>query len=335
MERIINEYSAQLTGGRVIWEPVWGLRTRLTEIEVALLQSPPVRRLHFIHHNGCSYINTQHVATRLQHTIGVFSLIANFCPESAMLRIAALLHDIGHSPFSHVLEQIEGIDHHIRTRELLFSSEIGDILAGYNVDPVTILDLIEGNTASPLRNKENKVHLDHLDSWLRSAQITGLVPSPGLLLNQITREAHHITMDFETAETVLKCILSEARFHCSVANIGPNAILKHLVSILLEANIVSVESLQGMTDARVQSILLDASQTCEEAYRLFYRPHEIKVTRSASNLSANSHIVTLNKLYLSEPLITRRAASVQSLPSYPLMDEASSLLGLYYVYWKP
>ncbi|MNC14923.1 HD domain protein [compost metagenome] len=273
------------------------------------------------------------MATRLQHTIGVFSLVAYFCPDWVELRIAALLHDIGHSPFSHVLEQIEGIDHHRKTRELLFSSEIGDILADYSIDPSVILDLIEGNIASPLRNKENKVHLDHLDSWLRSAQITGLVPSPGLLLSKITRAGDHITMDGETAETVLQCIISEAKFHCSAVNIGPNAILKQLITNLLEEHIVSVESISDMTDARVEAMLLTTGQTREEAHRLFYRPHEIKVTRSAGNLPEGSLVVALSKLYLSEPLITNQEAAVQSLPSYPPFKEFSSLLGTYYIYW--
>lgn len=85
-----TSYIAQLVGTRDLWEPLWGLKTRLTEVEFSLLHSSVLRRLQFIHHSGSSYINTQHTSSRLQHTLGVFSLVANLCPDWSELRIAAL-----------------------------------------------------------------------------------------------------------------------------------------------------------------------------------------------------------------------------------------------------
>lgn len=327
-------YIAQLIGGKELWEPLWGLKTRLTETESYLLNSYPVRRLHFIHHSGCSYINTQHVATRLQHTLGVFSLVAYYCLDWYELRIAALLHDIGHSPFSHVLEQIEGIDHHQRTNELLYSNEISDILAKGDFAPSVILDLIEGNTPSPLRNKDNKIHLDHLDSWVRSAQITGLLQSPAQLLSKLELEENYISTDFETAELLLQLIISEAKFHCSDTNIGPNTILKHLVFELIEHNVVTVEVISKMTDSGLESLLISCEQTKEEANRLFYRPQEIKVTRRNGNDASNHYMFVLNKLYLSEPLINNGKGLVTSLSSYPVLEQLSSFFGTYHISWN-
>ncbi|OMD36756.1 HD domain-containing protein [Paenibacillus odorifer] len=329
-----DRYIAQLTGSDELWEPLWGLKTRLTETESYLLNSFPVRRLHFIHHSGCSYINTQHVATRLQHTLGVFSLVAYYCPDWYELRIAALLHDIGHSPFSHVLEQIEGIDHHKRTNELLYSPEISDILSKDNFEPSVILDLIEGNTISPLRNKDNKIHLDHLDSWVRSAQITGLLQSPAQLLPKLELEGNYISTDVDTAELLLQFIISEAKFHCSEVNIGPNVILKHLVSKLIDHNVVAVEAISEMTDSRLETLLLSCEQTKEEANRLFYHSQEIKVSRKAENVASNQYIFVLNKLYLSEPVIKDGVVLVNSLTSYPMLERLSSFLGTYLISWN-
>ncbi|OAB47195.1 HD domain-containing protein [Paenibacillus antarcticus] len=333
MSGLNTGYIAQLMGGCELWEPLWGLTTSLTEIESCLLKSSPVRRLQFIHHSGVSYINTHHVATRLQHTIGVFSLVAYYCPDWYELRVAALLHDIGHYPFSHVLEQIEGCDHHKRTYELLYSSEISGILIKYGFDPRIILDLIEGTVTSPLRNKDNKIHLDHLDSWVRSAQITGILNSSTKLLSRLELNGNYISTDTETAETLLQFIISEAKFHCSGENIGPSAILKYLVTQLIEQNVLSVESISEMTDASLESLLLRCEWTQEEAKRLFYSPHEIIVTRTQPKVSSNSHVVAFNKLYLSEPLITNERVPVNALPSYSILGELSSVLGTYYVYW--
>ena len=37
-----------------LWSPLWRVRVALTTAERALLQSWPLRRLHFLHHNGAS-----------------------------------------------------------------------------------------------------------------------------------------------------------------------------------------------------------------------------------------------------------------------------------------
>ncbi len=170
---VIVPYIAQLVGIRDLWEPLWGLNTRLSEAEACILHTTALRRLQFIHTSGCSYFSTQHNSTRLQHTLGVFSLAAYFCPDWSELRIAALLHDIGHYPFSHTLEKLEGFDHHKLTEDLIYSTEVSGILLKYDFDPAEILEIINGRLASPLCNSSNKLNLDHLDGWVRSGQITG------------------------------------------------------------------------------------------------------------------------------------------------------------------
>lgn len=92
-----------------LWEPLWRIPVRLFHEEQLLIRSRAVRRLHFLRHGGASFINSHHTYSRLQHTLGVFALTAYFEPENRALRMAALLHDAGHAPFSHTLDSLEGV----------------------------------------------------------------------------------------------------------------------------------------------------------------------------------------------------------------------------------
>lgn len=327
-------YIAQLVGTPDLWEPLWGLKTRLTEAESKLLHSSAVRRLQFIHHGGCSYITTQHNSSRLQHTLGVFSLAAYICPDWFELRLAALLHDIGHSPYSHTLEQLTGIDHHKQTESLICAPEVSDILSRYGFRSTEILDIINGRIASPLNNHANKVQLDHLDSWVRSGQITGvLTVSTQSLLSSLALQEGYITTNPETAELLLQLIISEAHFHCSSVNIGPNTMLKSLVAKLIDHQVVTPQMLSLQTDAWLESVLMDCELTSNDTKRLMYRPQEIMVTKDHRIAPSNAFIANLKKLYLSVPVIKGNAVSLASLPSFHLIEEMASLLGTYYVFW--
>lgn len=327
-------YIAQLVGTDELWEPLWGLRVQLTEAELCLLHSYAVRRLQFIHHGGCSYINTQHNQSRLQHTLGVFSLVTYFCPNWFELRIAALLHDIGHSPFSHALEHLEGFEHHKQTEKVLYSPEISNILKSYGFQIKEILELINGETSSPLRNANKKINLDHLDSWVRNGVMTRTLNiPPRTFLSKLELKDDHILSDLETAESLLQLIISEARFHCSAANIGPNAVLRKLVNSLIDDKILNWDILSLQTDAWLQTLLIENKSTSDEAIRLFYCPFEIKVTRDRSMILGESYTININKLYLSEPDIKNEGVALTELPSFHYIEKMKDLLGEYYIFW--
>ena len=331
-----GDYFARLDGvAGMLWEPLWQIGVKLRPVEHALLTCSPLRRLHFVHHGGGSYLNTQHTHSRLQHTLGVFSLIAHFCPEDDLLRAAALLHDVGHAPFCHTLEGLDGVDHHRWTIDRILSPPIADVLIQHNLAPQAVLACISGESTNLLYNSDGILHADHLDSWVRSAQVGGILPLPAPeLLAQLRLRGSYLDTSVETAELLVDLIVAEARFHCSAVNLGANTILRHLVQQLLDAGVLTVSILAGMTDSMVERILFETPVTAKEANRLWYRPHEIVVQRlGAEDAPPDVHIVQVDHLYLAMPLADGQPVTQVSPRAAALAAEAQQLRGTYVVYW--
>jgi len=111
---------------KIINDPVFGFINIPNEFIYDVLQHPFVQRLNRIRQLGLSYVvypGAQH--SRFLHSIGAMHLMSDaiaslrqkgvdITPEEANgAMVAILLHDIGHAPFSHVMEHtlIEGITH--------------------------------------------------------------------------------------------------------------------------------------------------------------------------------------------------------------------------------
>ncbi|AMR30993.1 phosphohydrolase [Mucilaginibacter sp. PAMC 26640] len=111
---------------KIINDPVYGFITIPSELVFDLIEHPYFQRLRYIKQLGMTHlVYPGALHTRFHHAIGAMHLmstaIETLCnkgceitaEEKEGLMIAILLHDIGHGPFSHALEQtiIEGIDH--------------------------------------------------------------------------------------------------------------------------------------------------------------------------------------------------------------------------------
>ena len=111
---------------KIINDPVFGFLTIPSDTLYDVLQHPYVQRLSRIRQLGLSYLvypGAQH--SRFMHSLGAMHLMGEALTvlrqkgvdiseaEATGAQVAILLHDIGHGPFSHVLEHtlVEGITH--------------------------------------------------------------------------------------------------------------------------------------------------------------------------------------------------------------------------------
>jgi HD superfamily phosphohydrolase len=136
-----------------IKDPVHGY-VYVTEQEKMIIDSYPVQRLHRLRQlAGAEYVYPGANHTRFEHSVGVMYLAGRVAEnpnlsqimdeeEAGMIRIAGLLHDVGHGPFSHVFEQllIKELEktHEDITSWIIQKSELSEIIgkAGYKADEV-------------------------------------------------------------------------------------------------------------------------------------------------------------------------------------------------------
>ncbi len=128
---------------KIINDPVFGFIRIPKGLLLEIVKHPYFYRLSRIKQLGLAYMvfpGAQH--TRFQHSIGAYHLVTNamrsiarkghfiFDSEEEAVSAAILLHDIGHGPFSHVLEHtlISGVSH--EDISLLIMERLNQIMRG-------------------------------------------------------------------------------------------------------------------------------------------------------------------------------------------------------------
>ena len=128
---------------KIINDPVYGFITIDDELIFSIIAHPYYQRLRRIHQMAMAYlVYPGAVHTRLHHSLGAYHLMCNALDslksknvdismeEEQGAKVAILLHDIGHGPFSHALENVlvEGMHH--EAISLLLMKELDKQLNG-------------------------------------------------------------------------------------------------------------------------------------------------------------------------------------------------------------
>jgi uncharacterized protein len=174
-----------------IRDPLWN-NIHLEPFALRLIDTMPFQRLRYIRQLGLAHLvypGASH--SRFEHALGAYHLarraldflegrgeLAHVQPgDAGIVRAAALLHDIGHYPFSHALEEL-GIPHHEEiARPLIAEGEVGDILrAEFGASaPDAVLAMIRGQSESPLGGLiSGSVDLDKIEYLKRDALMCGV-----------------------------------------------------------------------------------------------------------------------------------------------------------------
>jgi HD superfamily phosphohydrolase len=176
----------------VIRDPLWN-NVRIDDLTMRFVDTRAFQRLRYVRQLGLAFLvypGATH--SRFEHALGAYhlarttlALLAEHSAlageqggsEPAIVRAAALLHDVGHYPFSHALEEIGALHHEEVARPLLFDGELGDALRRHLGDdaPERVYALIRGRSESPFQGLiSGSLDLDKIEYLKRDALMCGV-----------------------------------------------------------------------------------------------------------------------------------------------------------------
>ena len=163
---------------------------RVYDHELEIIDNPIFQRLRRIRQLSGAHLTypaAQH--TRFEHSLGVMHISSQAgsalkekgilkSEDIEILRLAGLLHDIGHGPFSHLFEEIiqqKKISHEDFGKDLILKSKIGDTLSKNGFDKKLITKIAFGNSKYQYLNEivSGTLSADMMDYLLRDGYFTG------------------------------------------------------------------------------------------------------------------------------------------------------------------
>jgi uncharacterized protein len=277
----------------IVRDPLWNT-IRIDAGALRIIDAPAFQRLRHIRQLGHAYLvypGATH--TRFDHALGVYHLArramallgerdeldAVDLPDRRLVPYAALLHDIGHYPYSHALEELDETlvpgHHESLTTRFLDDPEIGAVLAEVAPDGAERVEaMIRGSSASPLRGLvSGSLDLDKIEYLKRDAMFCG-VPYGSV---DVDRLLHALTLlrDPETGEmevgihekgiSALESLLfgkyqmfRNVYWHHAVR--AATALYKRVVETAVELGAIDVGEAVGRTDEGFLALL---EERCE------------------------------------------------------------------------
>ena len=275
----------------ILRDPVWN-NIRVDDLTLKLVDTDVFQRLRYVRQLGWTYLvypGATH--SRFEHALGTHHLarrtLALLCEsdestsvgekEQAIVRSAALLHDVGHYPFSHALEEIGALHHEDVARPLVTEGSVAALLTKYIGDdaPLAVFKLISGTSDSALQGLiSGSLDLDKIEYLKRDAFMCG-VPYGEIDVDRLTNSMVLVD-DPETGrpslgvrEKALSALESllfakyqmyrNVYWHHAVRS--ATAMYKRLVEDAVEDSIVDVHTLARYTDEGLMHRLESARPT--------------------------------------------------------------------------
>jgi HD superfamily phosphohydrolase len=176
-----------------IMDPIYGL-LKLNDVEREIIDTAEFQRLRRIKQlSSANFVYPSANHTRFEHSLGAMHLAGVMgevltnkgyisSDEIQKLRLAGLLHDVGHGPFSHLFEDAVSkkykTNHEEIGRRIITESSISDVIKKYGYDPVEVAQLANGiYPNNPFMNAiiAGPLSADLMDYIQRDSYYTGAI----------------------------------------------------------------------------------------------------------------------------------------------------------------
>ena len=174
-----------------IKDPIYGY-IRFTEVERNIIDTLAVQRLRRVRQlAGAEFVYPAANHTRFEHVLGTMYLagvVSESLPvhltaeEKQKVRLAALLHDVGHAPFSHLFEPLllkyMNRNHEETSRWIIADSTLGDVIHSQGFDAKDLSGLAVGRPSKLDKSFLGQIisssfDVDKMDFVVRDSYHTG------------------------------------------------------------------------------------------------------------------------------------------------------------------
>lgn len=321
----------------------------LNDFEIKLVDTPQIQRLRRIKQLGFTYLvypGANH--SRFEHSIGTLHIASKIADnigleedEKDMVRSAALLHDAGHGPFSHVSEGILNSPHEYLTSRVIKESDLFHILSE-KFDPDEIIDIINGKCILG-QIISGELDADRMDYLIRDSYYTGVaygMIDTGRLIHSIKLEDNLIigAKGIQAAESALiaRYLMYPSVYHHHTTRII-NSMFRRCMKWLFEAEIVDPVTIYRLDDldivaiARAQEGKIKNIISRLDNRDLFKRVFSIKL----SDLEEPKDVFQIKEdkirkieLEIAEDLGSPPDYTIIDIPEYPFFNEMRTLVSV-------
>jgi HD superfamily phosphohydrolase len=250
-----------------------------------LLDTAPVQRLRRVTQLGTVrlvYPSANH--TRFEHSLGVYHLADRALDhlgiegqQAERVRAAALLHDVGHAPYSHNIEALlyrHVGKYHDDVHELIGAGPVAAVLADHGINPDEIASLIAGEGELG-QLVSGELDVDRMDYLVRDAHHTG-VPYGTIDHERLIRELRFVDGQLvlddgnvQAAESLLlaRALMTPTVYQHHVARIA-KAMLRRGVERAIDAEAAEPATIRRMDDHGLYTLLRDCPASEPVARRL-------------------------------------------------------------------
>jgi len=294
----------------VIRDPLWDNIT-LDGPALALVDTPAVQRLRYVRQLGHAFLvypGATH--SRFEHALGAYHLTRRAlqtleargelegvtAEDRAAVAFSALLHDIGHYPFSHALEEAGFVSHEAQGAARLPAGELGRRLTELGGQQLleAIAALMRGRSRSPLQGLiSGSLDLDKIDYLCRDSLMCGVpygtVDVDRLLASLTLVESaggREIGVHEKGASALESLLFSKYQMYRNVywhhAVRSATCMFKRAAREAVRRGTVTAEAVADLTDDAFMQLLVERDRSrlgqAIQARRLFKRALDLPAT---------------------------------------------------------